>query len=411
MPWGIEIYALPEVPKRWPGMEVGPRQVFAPTLASDNCFVQVRKWISECVNTHTHVACQQSAMPVLPSRVLDVGVTSSIPDLRLLTTHGKSGKYIDLSHRWGIDQTFSTKKASLLERENSIDFDALPKTFQDAVIVARSIDVRYLWIDSLCIIQDDAEDWEKESSKMGQIYTDAFLTIAAASASSDLEGFLLHRESVAGLRLHSIENTSGEPDIIAQRQVIHSVGERDPDDEKIPLWSRAWTLQEDILSRRLLTYHYDEMTWECNTVPRCECGSALFLETDFTGPRVRALVQKSLHTSKTSQVSQEPGCHLLNSHTELYSVWRGLVARYTTRNLTKRSDTLAALSGIATTMQYSLKDQYIGGIWKGDLIRELVWGVAFHYTNCVSFGQLPSDYRAPSFCWASIDVSAPFCHQ
>ena len=92
-------------------------------------------------------------------------------------------------------------------------------------------------------------------------------------------------------------------------------------------------------------------------------------------------------------------------------MWRGLVARYTTRNLTNRSDTLAALSGIATTMQYSLKDQYIGGIWKRDLIRELVWGVAFHYTSCVSFGQLPSDYRAPSFCWASIDVSVPFCHQ
>jgi len=241
---------------------------------------------------------------------------------------------------------------------------------------------------------------------MGQIYTDAFLTIAAASASSDLEVFLLHRELVAGLRLHSLENTSGEPDIIAQKQVIHSYTEREQDDETIPLWSRAWTLQEDILSRRLRTYHYDEMTWECNTASRCECGSELFLETDFTGLRVRALVQKSLHTSKTSQVSQEPGCHLVDSHTELYSVWRGLVARYTTRNLTKRSDTLAALSGIATTMQHSLKDQYIGGIWKGDLIRELVWGVwgvVFHYTECVSFGQLPSDYRAPSFCWASID--------
>lgn len=401
IPWTIGIYASLEVTKRWPDMAVLPRPIFSPTLASDSCFTQVSKWLNDCINSHTHPTCQQPFIPLLPSRVLDLGLNSSKLDLRLLTTHGESGNYIALSHRWGIDQTFSTKKASLLDREKLIKFKALPKTFQDAIIITRRIGVRYLWIDSLCIIQDDAEDWEKEAAMMSEVYMKALFTIAAASAFSDLEGFLLRRESVAGVKLHSLENTLGEPDIIARKQTIHSSIFLGLNEETVPLWSRAWALQEDVLSNRLLTYQKDEMTWECNSITACECGNGMLSDTKLNGARIGALV-----TSQKSQESYET-VHSKDNHSKLYALWCGLIARYTARDLTRLTDTLAAISGIAATLQYSLKDEYFGGIWKRDLKRELVWGVNVSFPSNW-FGKAPSNYRAPSFSWASIDVSISF---
>lgn len=133
---------------------------------------------------------------VLPSRFIDVGSRDGRKDPRLVSSTEVSNKerYTTLSHCWGaspdnmpLRTTHATKAAHMV----SIPMRTLPKTFRDAIDVTRALNVRYIWIDSLCIVQDDLEDWEQEAAKMASIYEGSFLTIAAADSPNSNGGLFL----------------------------------------------------------------------------------------------------------------------------------------------------------------------------------------------------------------------------
>jgi len=111
----------------------------------------------------------------LPERVIYVGTPGSDP--RLYISQGETANYIALSHCCFIDETPTTERATVPERLQGIRFDILPKMFQDAISITRILDIEYIWIDSLCIIQDDSEDWEVQSTKMNEIYENSFLEV------------------------------------------------------------------------------------------------------------------------------------------------------------------------------------------------------------------------------------------
>lgn len=178
-----------------------PTRPLAACVKSESTYRMIQEWISACVSTHD--VCQralrngspstkprEAAMVTseiqapLPSRLIEVLKESEddMLQLRLCDTRGLTGWYAALSHCWGRTHHLSTSKSSLKERLTNIEFTILPKTFQDAVTVTSRIGLKYLWIDSLCIIQDDQEDWERESALIGQIYHNAYLTIAAAAS-------------------------------------------------------------------------------------------------------------------------------------------------------------------------------------------------------------------------------------
>ncbi|KAF2811222.1 heterokaryon incompatibility, partial [Mytilinidion resinicola] len=90
--------------------------------------------------------------------------------------------YVALSHYWGNTHTFITTSTNLAKTYEGIPWLELPKTFQDAVIINRRLGIRYLWIDSLCILQDSESDWHFESARMGEIYTNSYITSAASLA-------------------------------------------------------------------------------------------------------------------------------------------------------------------------------------------------------------------------------------
>lgn len=113
--------------------------------------------------------------------------------MTLHLSYGEKNKYVALSHCWGPSQPFILTTASETAFRNGIPFQALPRTFQDAVTITRLLCLRYLWIDSLCILQDDKDDWERESANMADVYRNAYLTIAASNAASHAEGFLQPR--------------------------------------------------------------------------------------------------------------------------------------------------------------------------------------------------------------------------
>lgn len=143
----------------------------------------------------------------LPTRVLEIDGDKHDFQLRLVEAGGLHGRYIALSHCWGTDRHIVTNRANLQSHKLMVGFGQLPKTFQDAVIFARALGIHYLWIDSLCIVQDDVQDWKNEAGKMASVYRDAYCTIAATGSQGDQEGMFVDRaaQDVCYLRYNAEE--------------------------------------------------------------------------------------------------------------------------------------------------------------------------------------------------------------
>ncbi|PZC90285.1 HET domain-containing protein, partial [Pyrenophora tritici-repentis] len=148
-------------------------------------------WLRDCVESHAN--CPGDHDQNLPTRLLDLELLNNTEDLKLIEKAGKLGSYAALSHCWGATQQFTTTVATLPERRERIPFVQLTKTFKKAVQTTRALGIRYLWIDSLCIIQGDPDDWAREASQMSSVYQNAMITIAAAASESGDEGLFRER--------------------------------------------------------------------------------------------------------------------------------------------------------------------------------------------------------------------------
>jgi hypothetical protein len=146
----------------------------------------IRRWARECHEGHTKCRylrpgdSSSSPAPTLPTRVLDVSSPTGNPFL--FVSNGAKGAYTALSHCWGGRQLNTTTKSTYKKHRRQIELSSLSKTVQEAIKVTQSLGLRYLWVDSLCIIQDDKHDWKKEAMRMSHVYEQAYCTIAAAAA-------------------------------------------------------------------------------------------------------------------------------------------------------------------------------------------------------------------------------------
>jgi len=224
-----------------------------------------------CARDHKSFECCPKTISRLPSRVLDV----SDNRVRLhVSRPGERGEYVALSHCWGTlsrrqKRYFCTSSANLEPRcTQGLDINGLPRTFRDAIAVTRELGKRYLWIDSICIIQygDDLEDWRKESGRMGKTFGNACVTIAATSAGDANQGFLerprLEDPNSQWAKVYT--STHGTLYISCIRDDFHS------DVENGVLNQRAWVLQERALSRRTIHFTTNQTYWECGGGVRCE---------------------------------------------------------------------------------------------------------------------------------------------
>lgn len=148
----------------------------------------ILKWIDKCVRWHEKCSHSESDDGDFksPTRLLDLGVNGS-STIHLRNGHDYLGRYATLSHYWGKSPSTTTTRATLSSRMNGFNTSILSRTMRDAVAITRSIGIQYLWIDALCIVQDDFEDWAREAVTMAQVYTQSFITIAASS-SADGDG-------------------------------------------------------------------------------------------------------------------------------------------------------------------------------------------------------------------------------
>ena len=339
-----------------------------------------KEWLEECISP-THAGCQGSIETQLPTRVIDLGVEGEHP--RLLVTNGARGKYVTLSHCWGKVSPLVTTKSTLKKRIAEICAAELPKTFQDAIFVTHVLGFRYLWIDSLCIVQDSKEDWDIESSRMQDVYACAIFNISADAALDSTSGLGTRRRLPLGKAVGSPKNgdyvrVGPMFDWTDSSGVSHVP--RDKSDLKHILDTRAWVLQERMLSPRILHFSEYEMAWECDTCCRCEC---MVLPRKPAARSFRGILGDS-------QLSKKEGLQ----------AWYDLVSEYSILDLTLESDKLPAVAGLASRAASYFSKTYIAGLWKEDLPYCLLWSVRCR--NLVSGPSARLQEYVPSWSWASI---------
>lgn len=296
-----------------------------------------------------------------------------------------------------------------------IDEDELPATIRDAIELARFLGVQYLWIDALCIIQDDTQDWLNESAQMSTVYAQAFLTISASSVDSSRFSFLHQsRRNIEALISVQRENTSDQHQRSADDNSATVVGvRRSPSsgfhqehgrDIVDPSMCRAWTLQEYVLSTRVVSFSTDELQWTCRTLRACECG----YPEELGSPRMEEL-QRSLETRGKVELMEGANQGGLDRMSTCLDFWNKMVEGYCRRDLSWMRDKLPALSGVAHEFARILDKElastgdkpplrYLAGLWDTSIHRQLCWR-----RGNSSHDDIIEEYRAPTWSWASVE--------
>lgn len=363
-------------------------------------------WLDDCVAHHS--ACRGSGTDArfLPTRLIDVGDTSS-DSVRLCESaslDNPRGSYMTLSHCWG-KKKFQTLTTNCLEDfKDHIPVDCLSKTFLDAIAITRRCNIQYLWIDSLCIIQDSAEDWAIESALMAEVYTNSFLNIAATAAHDGDHGCFVARDRLSiDPCITSINRANTEdPSLLPTGQYM-CIDKHIWDNgvETAPLNTRAWVVQERYLAPRILHFGRHHIFWECCEKQLAEAHPP-WLATNISTMKQRSSLEDIgwLRWHQFSNASRTGEADLTKDHEGVlapYSSWEDIVRSYTKCNLTVDTDKLVALSGIAREMQKQLGDQYVAGMWRQHLVYQLLWRGAAQGYLC-----RPKKYCAPTWSWASV---------
>jgi len=373
------------------------------TTSGPRAWACAKHWIENC--TMYHSDCKTHHDPTfLPTRLLKLDGSRKPPTWHLVNCDDcpRGSQYNTLSYIWGKRPLNSRTRLlhstlESLQEEKSIE--TLSKTFQDAMLVSLRLNVHYIWIDSLCIIQDSAADWKAESQMMDRVYRNSFLTISAVSGTDDTSGIFYDRdvERVAPTTVQLPLASDG-----TRRPFRHSY-------EYARSWAfgwrrdsvstkRGWCVQERLLPPRVLHFGASQLYWECRQQTACEVApGSPFKKVDGNVPQRRRLWKRLLG----APTPPEPE----GVYEQIFFDWYVALMIYTRADLTYPSDKLPALSGLANDMKRALCElrpddphRYIAGLWEEDLRTGLCWN-----SNASSFHTRPATYRAPSWSWASID--------
>ncbi|KAI1169647.1 heterokaryon incompatibility protein-domain-containing protein [Nemania sp. FL0916] len=393
------------------------------------CFEFISQKIRDC---EAHPQCQRpsSSSSFLPHRVLDVGSLSSTisnsQTIKILENCRVPGqKYIALSYCWGGHLPFKTTLSNISTLTTvGVPFSSLPRVFLDAIIVALKLGIRYLWIDSLCIIQDSKPDWEREASKMAEYYSHAHLVIASSVSPNPTVPFLAPRSTYwLPVPLKFVDRSGVAHELKIQRlrrlRYMEYTGVDHNTDKAYehdfgPLSKRAWVWQENALATRIVHYTDHGLVWECRgeegvfgeempgiALPRGWIGS---LPWGFA--RYRNQRQQQWHyDTNTAEAGTE--IRVGTDVDVVYKQWHNLVKTYSSRDLTFHADKLPAMGGAAAELSQILNSGYLAGLWRKNLINDLLWHAdTWGIEKKGAFTQhppTPLENGSPSWSWASLN--------
>jgi len=369
----------------------GVKRLLGENTGSDQSWTLIQYWVTGC-NQH-HQTCKGVTDGLwFPTRLIHVGKENEDPYLHLpdSTSWNSDHYYTTLSHRWGPDSGQVTKllSANFSELRKKINIQELPETFRDAINITRRLGAPFLWIDSLCIIQDDKEDWTREAANMSMIYANTYLNISATSAEDCHQGCYRSRDplKVAWFPVPRERSDSDEPAWL--KIVDPEIWTKNVDNA--PLNQRGWVLQERLLSPRVLHFSADQVFWECRENYACESFPKTIPTIFRHGWVSEDVYIRDLVPGKLSSWYRDKEEAMKDK------LWSRVIEAYSKTNLTYPTDKLIALSGIAREAQQLFKSPYAAGLWKCHLPYSLLW-------TADQNAYLPKPYIAPSWSWASIN--------
>ncbi|PQE05065.1 hypothetical protein CJF31_00002227 [Rutstroemia sp. NJR-2017a BVV2] len=349
-----------------------------------------RTWLHNCLTNHPSCGPHQPES-WLPTRLLDVGSSDS-QNIRLIlgSSLDAETQYVALSHRWGTNKGCELNSGNITAYQETIPLSDISATVRDSVAVTRALGFQYLWVDTMCIIQDDDSDWTWQSATMSKVYGLSMCTIAAVNSGFGSQGYFTNRNQyrIRPCRVPNPFRTVSKYSFNVRSQYLHRIHEREV---KGSLWyNRGWVFQERTLSPRLLIFSGTQILWACEQLQAAEtwpCGKTREHHIDrFESFKVeKARFYKLLDRS----------CGVLINQSTWWTFLKDYMA---SAELTKKSDKLVAIQGIATLIQNLTGVSYSGGFWLNDNLPEsLLWKAA-----PVKLPR-PKEYRAPSWSWAAVD--------
>ena len=318
------------------------------------------------------------------SKIAGKGLCASLAEMRLRL----KSQYVTLSHCWGDAKFLPLTPSSCQALETGMLLKALPQTFQDAITITRQLEIQYMWIDSLCIFQDEmgSASWMQEASSMDQVYSNGYCNIAATGAVDSSKGLFFPRNPDM-LQLPSLE-LPADIFIPTRDMAIYALFNRSDlaaEFDRAPLLRRAWVVQERLLSPRVLHFGPRQLMWECckmfatETLPRGVPTGVMW---------------------KNATFKQLDRYLVPNDPWAFHRFWNNVIETYSACFLTKATDKLVALAGMANGFSLLAEGDYVVGMWRDHLVPSLLWRVAYE-----SFrpARRVSLYRAPSFSWTSVE--------
>ncbi|KAM0426322.1 hypothetical protein ACHAPT_008362 [Fusarium lateritium] len=385
------------------------------TTGSRQAMGVAREWLHQCRNLPGHALCQQSYQrgdsdKTLPIRVLNL--TEDGCDPHLMEGKAMDGPYCALSYCWGDLGTTNTitTKANFSQYMEGIPMETLPTFIQQAIQTARSLGFQYLWIDALCIIQDDEQDWDREASKMSDVYSNAELTISSLVAKDCHENLfqprvlrvaqpvpfdywlpkrqrpewkrgVVHQQALFPFWALSVDDAPGGFSLPGGVTVTG------------PISARGWTLQEQLLSTRVLYFGPGYIYWECLCTMSVDADPSTSIMSRFAGEFADFDINRRAHLKCTVKGIPSPPTDDKLRETP-YAIWQALLREFTSRNLSKTSDRIPAVLALAKSLEKTVDGEFVGGLWNGaNLLESLCWK---------AYEKDEHGPRGPSWSWACV---------
>lgn len=393
-------------------------QYFSYRLISDATSPQsisrIKHWLDDC--TANHPSCKRamssdsiSNTTSLPTRILDV---ANYPKTICLIITAKKkvqkAKHVALSYCWGGVAQIKTTRVTLERHQKSIPCESLPQTIQDAAWITRKLGLRFLWVDCLCILQEDRHDFHAESRRMASVYEKAYLAIAATGANASTKSiFERSPQAEYVARPSKVSGADLEFLYLSQHKLLGTTI------FDAPLNRRGWVLQEHLFARRTIHFAADQIYWECDKSFVGEDGVQVTNKADMIFPN-RSLLLHILNNYK--DVCRDPKLRKNKDdemciESDVFGIWAKLVSFYSTRSLTDERDKLPAVLSLMLEIESTIRISQ----WPIHFHQGCLFGVPYLELECLLWRaqsnqplRRPQQFRAPTWSWASIDGAIEF---